>query len=93
MSKNELVFIISSVIIGAAVFCVMVACLLKLVWAWVMPELFPGAVAQGLLVASLSWGAAFKLTVFVMVLTIFFNRRYVITAPDNNVIRKSSGSR
>ena len=75
MTKNEMIFMITSVLIGIALFCVMAACLLKLVWAWVMPELFPGAVAQGLLVASLSWAAAFKLTVFMMVLAVFINLR------------------
>lgn len=75
MTKNEMIFMITSVLFGAALFCVMAACLLKLVWAWVMPELFPGAVAQGLLVASLSWVAAFKLTVFMMVLAVFINLR------------------
>ena len=75
MTKNEMLFMITSVLIGAALFCAIAACLLKLVWAWVMPELFPGAVVQGLLVASLSWSAAFKLTVFMMVLAVFINLR------------------
>ena len=75
MTKNKMLFVITSVLIGAALFCVTAACLLKLVWAWVMPELFPGAVTQGLLVASLSWAAAFKLTVFMMVLAVFINFR------------------
>ena len=75
MTKNEMLFVITSVLIGAVLFCVIAACLLKLVWVWVMPELFPGAVTQGLLVASLSWAAAFKLTVFMMVLSVFINFR------------------
>ena len=92
MTKNEIIFMITSVLIGVALFCTIAAGLLKLVWAWVMPELFPGAVAQGLLVASLSWGAAFKLTVFMMVLAVFVNRKFVYPALGNNEIHKSSGS-
>ena len=75
MSKNEMIFMLGSMVIGMAVVFAIAACLLKLAWAWVMPELFPGAVAQGMLVASLSWSAAFKLTVFMMVLAVFINLR------------------
>jgi len=40
----------------------------KFVWAWVVPDLFPGAVEQGLIVADLTWLTALKLAVFVAVL-------------------------
>ena len=36
--------------------------LAKVMWAWTIPDLFPGAVAQGLVVKSISWGTAFKLS-------------------------------
>jgi hypothetical protein len=42
--------------------------LLKLLWAWTVPDLFPGAVADGLVAASISWFTAFKLALFVAVL-------------------------
>ena len=42
--------------------------LLKLIWAWVIPDLFPGAVEQGLVAESLSWWTAFKLAIFVALL-------------------------
>ncbi len=42
--------------------------LFKVVWAWVVPDLFPGAVAQGLIVAELTWSASLKLAVLVGVL-------------------------
>lgn len=41
---------------------------LKFVWAWTVPELFAGAVAQGLNVADLTWLAALKLAVLVALL-------------------------
>ena len=44
----------------------------KFVWAWVVPDLFPGAVDQGLIVANLTWLAAFKLAVLVAVLSGFY---------------------
>ena len=43
--------------------------LIKLVWAWTIPDLFPGAVAQGLIAAEISWFTSFKLAVFFGLLT------------------------
>ena len=42
--------------------------LIKLVWAWTIPDLFPGGVEQGLIADSLSWYTAFKLAIFVALL-------------------------
>lgn len=39
--------------------------LIKLLWAWTVPDLFPGAVEQGLVADSISWLSAFKLALFV----------------------------
>ena len=44
----------------------------KFVWAWVVPDLFPGAVAQGLINSDLTWLAAVKLAVLVSVLSGFY---------------------
>ena len=41
--------------------------LVKYLWAWTIPDLFPGAVKQGLIAKSLSWFAAFKVSVFIAV--------------------------
>ena len=41
---------------------------IKLVWAWTVPDLFPGAVEQGLIADSLSWWSAFKLAILVAML-------------------------
>ena len=35
--------------------------LIKLWWQWAVPDLFPGAVEQGLVAASISWFTSFKL--------------------------------
>jgi hypothetical protein len=39
--------------------------LVKLLWTWTIPDIFPGAVEQGLIAGSISW---FKIAVFVAVL-------------------------
>ncbi len=41
---------------------------IKLVWGWTVPDLFPGAVEQGLIAGSLSWWSAFKLAILVALL-------------------------
>jgi hypothetical protein len=42
--------------------------LIKLLWAWTIPDLFPGAVDQGLVARDISWLAAFKLALFIAVI-------------------------
>ncbi|MCF6176837.1 MAG: hypothetical protein L3J71_13845 [Victivallaceae bacterium] len=37
---------------------------IKLLWAWTVPDLFPGAVEQNLVAAHISWFTAIKLSVF-----------------------------
>ncbi len=44
----------------------------KFVWGWVVPDLFPGAVAQGLISTDLTWLATLKLAVLVAVLGGFY---------------------
>ena len=51
-----------------AVYVVIMLLLVKLLWAWTIPDLFPGAVAQGLVAGSISWFTAFKVAIFVAVL-------------------------
>ena len=43
--------------------------LIKLVWAWTIPDLFPGAVKQGLIARDISWYTAFKVAVVIGVLS------------------------
>ena len=38
--------------------------LIKLLWAWTIPDLFPGAVASGLIAGNIGWLTAFKLSLF-----------------------------
>jgi hypothetical protein len=47
--------------------------LLKLLWAFTVPEVFPGAVQQGLITATLSWTAAFKVAVFIFIVGLFIS--------------------
>ena len=60
--------VISGTLALIAVYAVIVLLMVKLLWAWTIPDLFPGAVSQGLIAGSISWYTAFKIAVFVAVL-------------------------
>jgi len=60
--------VVGAIVIVAVIFLaafVLSAALLKLAWPWVIPDLFPGAVASGAIARNLSWGTAFKTAVFI----------------------------
>ncbi len=59
----------TTILVTVAVAFVITVIVLKFVWAWVVPDLFPGAVAEGLIVANLTWLSAVKLAVLVSVLS------------------------
>jgi len=42
--------------------------LVKLLWAWTIPDLFPKAVEQGLVAGTISWLTALKIALFVALL-------------------------
>ena len=42
--------------------------IIRALWGWVIPDLFPGAVEEGMIIAELSWYTAFKLSLFLIVL-------------------------
>jgi hypothetical protein len=56
--------------LAAVILVVMILGLLlvKLVWSWTIPDLFPGAVAQGLVARDISWYTAFKVAIFAALL-------------------------
>ncbi len=59
----------TTILVTVAVTFVISLVVFKFVWAWVVPDLFPGAVAQGLISADLTWLASVKLAVLVGVLS------------------------
>lgn len=53
----------ATIMVTVAVTFVVMVVALKFVWAWVVVDLFPGAVEQGLINAKLTWLATVKLAV------------------------------
>ncbi|MEE9189966.1 MAG: hypothetical protein V3U16_04255 [Candidatus Neomarinimicrobiota bacterium] len=58
-----------TIFVTVVVTFVITVVVLKFVWAWVIVDLFPGAVSQGLISANLAWLASLKLAVLVSVLS------------------------
>lgn len=56
---------VASVLVVFAAVLVLTLLILKALWAWTIPDLFPGAVASGDVAGTISWYTAFKLAVFV----------------------------
>ena len=52
-----------------AAYLVLVPFVVKWLWAWTVPGLFPGAVREGLVARSISWFTAFKLALFLAILS------------------------
>lgn len=67
MTKACLLLIPGGLLV-AGLTLVLMLFLVKVLWAWTIPDILPGAVAQGLVAKELSWYTAFKLSVFVAVL-------------------------
>ena len=64
MDKSKLFKIIPGVIALVAGVAAVMFFVIKLLWAWTIPDLFPGAVEQGLVASEISWVTSLKLALF-----------------------------
>tara|TARA_Y100000814_G_scaffold282269_1_gene247167 strand:+ start:71 stop:307 length:237 start_codon:yes stop_codon:yes gene_type:complete len=64
MDKSKLFKIIPGAIALVLGVAAVMFFVIKLLWAWTIPDLFPGAVEQGLIAAEISWLTSFKLALF-----------------------------
>ena len=71
MGKKLVVGLICGGLILVCVFFVIGLLLVKALWAWTVPDLFPKAVEQGLVARSISWFTAMKIAIFIAVLAAF----------------------
>ncbi|MFH1731885.1 MAG: hypothetical protein ABIF82_09590 [Planctomycetota bacterium] len=67
MKKIWLLPLLPGLLVLAAVAFVAVLLLVKVLWAWTIPDLFPGAVEQGLVAGTISWYTALKVAIFAAV--------------------------
>lgn len=68
MKKVWLIAVIPGLLATGVAAVVIALFVVKYLWAWTIPDIFPGAVAQGLVAREISWLTAFKLAIFVGVL-------------------------
>ena len=69
MTKTWWVVLVPGILALIGVAVVVMLLVVKLLWAWTIPDLFPGGVQQGLVAAQISWYTAFKVAIFAAVLT------------------------
>ncbi len=67
MNKAGVAGVVAGAVTLAVVAFVVFLLLIKVLWAWTVPDLFPGAVSQGLIAREISWGAAVKLAIVLAV--------------------------
>ncbi len=70
MNKKTKIFAIVSGAVGIMIGILIIAFfVIKFLWAWTIPDLFPGAVEQGLIAKEISWLTSFKLVLFFGILS------------------------
>jgi len=69
MARTVVLAVVVGGLVAAAVAFVVVLFAVKFLWAWTVPDLFPGAVAQGLVARTISWLTAAKIAMIVGLLS------------------------
>ena len=68
MAKKWLIAVVPGVlalVVGAFILALF---LVKILWAWTIPDLFPGAVEKGLVAGEITWFTSLKVAIFVAAL-------------------------
>uniref|UniRef100_A0A7C4YF54 Uncharacterized protein n=1 Tax=candidate division WOR-3 bacterium TaxID=2052148 RepID=A0A7C4YF54_UNCW3 len=68
MRKCIIIGFIPGLFIFAIGLFVLSLLILKLLWAWVIPDIFPGAVATGLVAGKISWYTSLKLAILITII-------------------------
>tara|TARA_B100000029_G_C17189780_1_gene820148 strand:- start:94 stop:330 length:237 start_codon:yes stop_codon:yes gene_type:complete len=69
MSKGKLLAVIPGILALIVGVFFITFLIIKWLWAWTIPDLFPGAVETGLIAKEISWFTSFKLAIFLTVIT------------------------
>ena len=68
LDKKWLIAIVPGVLVLILGAFIVALFLVKILWAWTIPDLFPGAVDQGLIAKEISWYTSLKVAIFVAAL-------------------------
>jgi len=66
------VVVVLALAIGAFILSLL---LVKLLWVWTIPDLFPRAVEEGFIARNISWFTSLKVAIFSSVLTVLAGAR------------------
>lgn len=67
--KDNKVWLMVGVYVSIVILIILfILLIVKLLWAWTIPDLFPGAVATGLVAKRIGWLTALKLSLFLGIL-------------------------
>ena len=68
MDKRWLIAIVPGILASVLGAFIVALFLVKILWAWTIPDLFPGAAKQGLIAKEISWYTSLKVAIFVAAL-------------------------
>lgn len=68
MDKRWFAAIIPGIIALIIIVLIIALFIIKFLWGWIVPDLFPGAVAEGLVAGTIGWYTAFKLAIVIALL-------------------------
>jgi hypothetical protein len=68
MKKSWFVLLVPALIAVMAGVFVLSLFLVKILWAWTVPDLFPGAVEKGLIAREISWFTSLKVAILAAML-------------------------
>ena len=68
MRRSWILLVVPGGLAVLAAVLVVALLLIKLMWGWTVPELFPEAVKQNLVAGTISWWTSLKLAVFIALL-------------------------
>ena len=68
MAKKWLIAVVPGVLALAVGAFILALFLVKILWAWTIPDLFPGAVEKGLVAGEITWFTSLKVAIFVAAL-------------------------
>jgi hypothetical protein len=69
MNGSKIAAMVAGIVAIVCIMFFIVLLLIKALWAWTVPDLFPGAVQQGLVAGSISWGTAAKVALFIAIIS------------------------
>ena len=72
MDKRWFIAIIPGVIAIIIIVFIVALFIIKFLWGWIIPDIFPGAVAQGLVAGTIGWYTAFKIALVLALLSGIF---------------------